>query len=185
MARFLPASEFSMTSPLPFSTSPALASDHDAIEHLLDLCFGPARRSKTSYRLREGSTAVAGLSQVVREPKLGVVGAISYWPLAIGAKGSKALLLGPLAVHPGRQNLGIGLLLMRETLAGAKALGHRLVLLVGDAPYYARVGFTQVPEGQLLMPGPVDPKRLLYVELVPGSLADAHGLMMAAHQFTG
>jgi predicted N-acetyltransferase YhbS len=172
-----------MTSP--FSTSPVLPSDHDVIEHLLDLSFGPARHSKTSYRLREDSTAVPGLSLVVRDADLGVVGAISYWPLAVGAKGSRALLLGPLAVHPERQNLGIGLLLMQETLAAARALGHRLVLLVGDAPYYARVGFAQVPEEQLLMPGPVDAKRLLYVELMPGALAEAQGLMMAAHRFAG
>jgi predicted N-acetyltransferase YhbS len=172
-----------MTSSLPIATSPVLSSDHDAIEHLLDLTFGPARHSKTSYRLREGSTAVPGLSLVIRDSELGVAGAISYWPLAIGAKGMAALLLGPLAVHPKRQNLGIGLLLMRETLAAAKALGHKLVLLVGDAPYYARVGFSQVPEEQLLLPGPVDAKRLLYVELVPGALAEAQGLMMAAHQF--
>ena len=170
-----------MTSP--FTTSPVLASDHDAIEHLLDLSFGPTRRNKTSYRLREGSTAVPGLSLVVRDSDLGVVGAISYWPLAVGAKGTRALLLGPLAVHPERQNLGIGLMLMRETLAAAKGSGHRLILLVGDAPYYGRVGFAQVPEGQLLMPGPFDAKRLLYVELVPGALAEAQGLMMAAHQF--
>jgi predicted N-acetyltransferase YhbS len=174
-----------MTSSLPFATSQVLLSDDDAIEHLLDLSFGPTRRSKTSYRLREGSTAVRGLSLLVRDSALGVVGAISYWPLAIGARGTRALLLGPLAVHPERQNLGIGLLLMRETLAAAKILGHKLVLLVGDAPYYGRVGFSQVPEGQLLMPGPVDAKRLLYVELVPGALAEAQGLMMAAHQFAG
>jgi predicted N-acetyltransferase YhbS len=171
--------------PHPYFISPTLASDHDAIEHLLDLSFGTDRRSKTSYRLREGSTAVEGLSQVVRETSIGIVGAISYWPLAIGAKGAKALLLGPLAVHPERQNLGIGLLLMQKTLSMAKQSGHRLVLLVGDAPYYARVGFTQVPEGQLLMPGPVDPKRLLALELVEGSLTEANGLIMAAHRYAG
>jgi predicted N-acetyltransferase YhbS len=166
-----------------FAISPTLPADHDAIEHLLDLSFGTERRTKTSYRLREGSAAVEGLSQVVRDEELGVVGAISYWPLAVGAKGTKALLLGPLAVHPQRQNLGIGLLLMQQTLTMAKAAGHRLVLLVGDAPYYARVGFEQVPEGQLLMPGPVDPKRLLGLELVEGALVEAQGLMMAAHRY--
>jgi predicted N-acetyltransferase YhbS len=165
-----------------FTISPTLPSDHDASEHLLDLSFGTERRTKTSYRLRDGSTAVEGLSQIVRDETLGVVGAISYWPLAVGAKGTKALLLGPLAVHPERQNLGIGLLLMQKTLEMAKAAGYRLVLLVGDAPYYGRVGFAQVPEGQVLMPGPVDPKRLLALELVEGALDKAHGLLMAAHR---
>jgi predicted N-acetyltransferase YhbS len=166
----------------PFALSKLDETEHAAVEHLLDLCFGPQRRTKTSYRLREGSHPIDGLSQVVREEELGLIGAISYWPLAIGSKGTRALLLGPLAVHPLRQNIGIGRFLMTETLAVAKRAGHRLVLLVGDAPYYARVGFAQVPEGQLLLPGPTDPKRLLFLELAEGALADAQGLVMAAHR---
>ena len=165
------------------SCDDTLPEDHDSIEHLLDLSFGSGRHTKTSYRLREGNRAVPGLSLVTRDPGAGISGTISFWPLAIGEQETPALLLGPLAVHPERQNLGIGLMLMRETLAAAKGSGHRLILLVGDAPYYGRVGFAQVPEGQLLMPGPFDAKRLLYVELVPGALAEAQGLMMAAHQF--
>lgn len=168
-----------------FQISPATPADQPAIEHLLDLGFGPTRRTRTSYRLREGATASPGLSQVIREPGLGVVGAISYWPLAIGARGTPALLLGPLAVHPQRQNIGIGRALMAHTLAAAKGAGHRLVILVGDLPYYARLGFQQAPEGQLLLPGPVDPKRLLYLELAPGSLAETRGLVIAAHRFRG
>jgi predicted N-acetyltransferase YhbS len=183
-ATALPVVSSKVVTMSPYQHSAFLPSDHDAVEHLLDLAFGPNRRTKTSYRLREGSTAVVGLSHVVREAGMGIVGAISYWPLAIGAKGTKALLLGPLAVHPQRQNLGIGLLLMRETLAVATAQGHRLVLLVGDAPYYARVGFQQVPEGQLLLPGPVDPKRLLYLDLVERACAEAQGLVVAAHRHT-
>jgi predicted N-acetyltransferase YhbS len=170
---------------IPFAISPATAADQPAIEQLLDLGFGLTRRTKTSYRLREGAAASAGLSQVIREPGLDVVGAISYWPLAIGARGTPALLLGPLAVHPERQNIGIGRALMAHTLAVAKEAGHRLVILVGDLPYYARLGFKQVPEGQLLMPGPVDAKRLLYLELRPGSLAEARGLVIAAHRYHG
>jgi predicted N-acetyltransferase YhbS len=74
---------------------------------------------------------------------------------------------------------------MCQTLAMAKASGHKLVLLVGDAPYYARVGFAQVPEGQVLLPGPVDPKRLLFLELADGAFDDAQGLVMAAHRYVG
>lgn len=168
-----------------YSLSPATPADVTEIEYLLDLGFGLTRRTKTSYRLREGAEAVAALSHVIREPGFGVVGAISYWPLAIGASGQSALLLGPLAVHSQRQNRGIGLALMQETLAMAKSLGHRLVLLVGDLPYYARVGFQQVPEGQLMLPGPVDPKRFLYLELAPSALKQANGLVIAAHRYRG
>lgn len=162
--------------------TPALASDLPAIDQLLDASFGPARRTKTSYRLREGATAVDGLSWVVRDDALGVVGAISFWPLAIGAKATPAMLLGPLAVHPERQNKGIGLALMNHSLALAKSGGHKLVILVGDAPYYGRVGFLPVPKGRLLMPGPFDETRLLYLELAEGALDAARGLVIAAHR---
>ena len=162
---------------------PQAHADSAAVEALLDLSFGLGRRTKTSYRLREMSDAVEGLSFVVRDTALGLAGAISFWPLKIGPTGSDALLLGPLAVHPQRQNLGIGLALMAKGLAVARAQGHRLIMLVGDAPYYARVGFAPIPTGQLLMPGPADPARLLALELVPGALAQAHGLVHAPWRF--
>jgi predicted N-acetyltransferase YhbS len=166
-----------------FAVEPALPSDHAATEHLLDLAFGLARQTKTSYRLREGNTVIDGLSFVVRDAGLGLAGAISFWPLKIGRSGTDALLLGPLAVHPDRQNLGIGLALMRTGLDKAKALGHRLVILVGDEPYYARVGFKRVPAGLIEMPGPVDPARLLYLELVAGELELADGLVLPPHRY--
>jgi predicted N-acetyltransferase YhbS len=93
------------------------------------------------------------------------------------------LLLGPLAVHPERQNLGIGLDLMRTSLALAKAQGHRLVILVGDLPYYARVGFAKAVPGRLLFPGPINPDRLLFLELVPGAMGDAEGLVLPPHRW--
>jgi predicted N-acetyltransferase YhbS len=152
----------------------------DAIEHLLDLSFGLSRRTKTSYRLREGNRPVPGLSIVAAEDGFGLAGCISFWPIFAGE--APALLLGPLAVHPERQNLGIGLALMREGLTRAKSQGHKLVLLVGDEPYYARAGFARLPDSRLLMPGPVDPKRFLFLELVPGSLEGAAGLVLPPHR---
>jgi predicted N-acetyltransferase YhbS len=154
-------------------TTPA---DHDAVEHLLDLSFGSDRHAKTSYRLRQGNRAIAGLSLVVRDAGAGLSGTISFWPIVIGKAATPALLLGPLAVHPDRQNLGIGRALMREGLARAKAMGYRLVILVGDEPYYSRVGFQRLAHGLIELPGPVDADRLLYLELVPGGLDGVAGM---------
>ena len=163
-----------------FKLSPVaeLASDHHRIENLLDLTFGLGRRSKTSYRLREGSLPVAGLSLVIRDSEVGLAGAISYWPLVVGTAFTPAILLGPLAVHPARQSMGIGRALMIESLAAAKTLGHKLVLLVGDAPYYARVGFKKLPDGLMQLPGPFDPARFLYLELEQGALHGVSGLVL-------
>jgi len=158
-------------------------ADADAVETLLDLSFGLSRQTKSSYRLREGNSAIPGLSLVVRDAELGLSGTISFWPLKIGDAGTDALLLGPLAVHPSRQNLGIGLALMQEGIARARRRGHKLMLLVGDAPYYARVGFRKLPENLLLMPGPVDPERFLYLELEPGALDPAQGLVLPPHRY--
>ncbi len=166
-----------------FSVEETTLADADAVETLLDLSFGLSRQTKSSYRLREGNAAIPGLSLVVRDAEIGLSGTISFWPLKIGDSGTDALLLGPLAVHPARQNLGIGLALMREGIARAKKRGHKLMLLVGDAPYYARVGFRKLPENLLLMPGPVDPNRFLYLELEAGALDPAHGLVLPPHRF--
>jgi predicted N-acetyltransferase YhbS len=158
-------------------------SDASLIESLLDLSFGIDRRLKTSYRLREGNVPVSGLSMVVRDAEVGIAGSISFWPLIVGTSGTPALLLGPLVVNPARQNLGVGLALMREGLQRAKASGHKFVILVGDAPYYGRVGFQKLPEAHLLLPGPVNPERFLYLELVKGALTGAHGLVLPPHRF--
>ncbi|NJM30641.1 MAG: N-acetyltransferase [Rhizobiales bacterium] len=173
-----PGKPFSVTST--FALADVTPGHAKSIEHLLDLSFGLSRRTKTSYRLREGNTAVPGLSLVAAEHGFGLVGCISFWPIFAG--NVPALLLGPIAVHPQRQNLGIGLALMREGLSRAKSQGHRIVLLVGDEPYYARVGFARIPDGKLLMPGPVDPKRLLFLELAPECLAAAKGLVLPPHR---
>jgi predicted N-acetyltransferase YhbS len=167
---------------LSFSIQASTDADQSAIDRLLDLTFGPSRRTKTSYRLREGNHAVEGLSKVIRDSELGIVGCISYWPLVIGDTRTPAILLGPIAVHPQRQNIGIGRALMNETIAIAKSQGHDLIILVGDAPYYERVGFQQVPENRLQLPGPVDPKRLMYLELKSGALQNARGLVLGANR---
>lgn len=159
--------------------------DAAAVELLLDVSFGIDRRIKSSYRLREGNHPVPGLSMVIRDAELGLAGTISFWPLRIGPDGAAALLLGPLAVHPERQNLGIGLALMRQGLARATAMGHRLVLLVGDEPYYGRAGFRKLPPGLIGMPGPVNADRFLYLELVPGALAGIAGMALPPYRFAG
>jgi predicted N-acetyltransferase YhbS len=171
--------------PISFTITSETAGDAAEVEALLDQCFGLARRTKTTYRLREGERAVPGLSLVARDRSGRLVGANSFWELRIGDAGAPALLLGPLAVAPDLQGIGIGRTLMRRGIANAQDLGHRLIILVGDEPYYGRVGFRQVPPEQLLLPGPVDPARLLYLELEPGALQSVRGLVLAPGRFNG
>jgi predicted N-acetyltransferase YhbS len=150
-------------------------------EALLDAAFGLDRRTKASYRLREGATPVPGLSFTARHREDNrLVGMISFWPLRAFPEGVPALLLGPLAVHPDMQRQGLGAALIGQGLMAAARQGHRLVFLVGDAPYYERFGFRPVlPHGRLLLPGPFDPGRLLYRELAPGAMNErVHGLLL-------
>ncbi|MCJ2083625.1 GNAT family N-acetyltransferase [Methylobacterium sp. J-090] len=151
--------------------------DSAAREHLLDLCFGDARRLKTSERLREGRLPAEGLA-FTAEHRGCVAGTIRLWHVEAGLR-RPALLLGPLAVDPEIQGLGLGAGLMRHALARAGALAHGAVLLVGDAPYYARFGFTPSLTAGLAMPGPFERERFLGLNLRPGALDGARGIVRA------
>ena len=149
-----------------------------AREALLDACFGEERFEKTCERLREGRAPAEGLSLVL-ELDGKVAGTVRLWPIAAGP-GRPALLLGPIAVDCRLQGLGLGARLMREALMRAKARGHKAVLLVGDAPYYARFGFSAEKTGALRLPGPYEPERFLALELTPGALDGTRGLVAGA-----
>ena len=152
-----------------------LETDGDALalSQLSAEAFGPGRFARSAYRVREGISPVAALSLVGwREDRL--VGGIRFTAICIGGQ-KNALLLGPLVVDPAEKGKGFGRALVEEGLSRAKAEGFALVLLVGDMPYYGRFGFSPVRPGQITLPGPVDPGRLLAHELVPGALATSVG----------
>jgi predicted N-acetyltransferase YhbS len=148
--------------------------DADAVERLVERTFGPGRYAKTAYRLREGGPHASALSFTARIGTL-LVGSVRLTPVRIGE--TPALLLGPLTVEPPFRERGIGRALIERALADARQKGHRLVVLVGDEPYYGRAGFKRVPKGSAVMPGPVDPDRLLVAELVPGAFDGVSGLI--------
>src|SRR5262249_25098819 len=146
-------------------------------EALLDGAFGDARFAKAAERLREGRLPADGLSFVATE-KNRVVGTVRLWDISAGP-GRPALLLGPLAVDETSRGLGVGTALMRRAIEAAFKLGHTAILLVGDAPYYGRFGFSAEKTGALWMPGPYERDRLLARELLPGALGGARGLIGA------
>jgi predicted N-acetyltransferase YhbS len=153
---------------------PELPKDGAQIEELLDRAFGPDRQQKAVYRLRKNLAPVSELSTVARVH--GVLrGAIRYSPVKIGDMKASALLLGPLAVDPAVRGAGVGIALMRQTLDKAKALGHEIVVLVGDAPYYARVGFTPAAARTLTIPGQQDSDRILALALTEEALQGVAG----------
>jgi predicted N-acetyltransferase YhbS len=151
-------------------------ADAAAREALLDLAFGDGRFDKSSERLRAGRLPAAGLSFVACENG-GVVGTVRLWHVSAG--GRPALLLGPLAVHPRCRSRGVGAALMRRALAEARRRGHAGIVLVGDAPYYARFGFSVADTGALTMAGRYEQHRLLGLELRKGALAGAGGMIVA------
>jgi predicted N-acetyltransferase YhbS len=155
-------------------------ADVAAREALLDEAYGACRFTKTSERLREGRKPADGLSLVAVE-RGRVVGTVRLWHVAAGP-GCAALLLGPLAVHPDYRNRGIGTTLVRRAIARARLAGHGAILLVGDAPYYGRFGFSAVQTGALWMPGSFERDRLLGLELKPAALAGARGMIGATGQ---
>lgn len=148
--------------------------DDAAIEDLHAGAFGPGRFARTAFRIREGVPQDARLS-FVAEADGELLGSVRLTPILIGE--ARAQLLGPLAVSPSYKSVGIGRALMRRALQEAAMLGEALVLLVGDLPYYGPFGFNRVPPGRIVLPGPVDPERLLIAELLKGAAASASGMV--------
>ncbi len=159
---------------LALTIRPETADDAEAIERLHERTFGPGRYAKSAYRLREQVGHRLDLSFTARIGTL-LVGSVRLSPVRIGE--AEALLLGPLTVEPAFRERGIGQALIAFALKAAAAKGARLVLLVGDEPYYGRSGFHRVPRGRVTMPGPVDPARVLVAELVPGAFDGVSGLV--------
>ncbi len=168
------------STPVDYTIQPALPGHTKSIETVLDEAFGLGRQTKTSYRLREGSQAVDGLS-FIADLDGRLIGSIQFWPIIIGGETS-ALLLGPLAILPVYQGFGVGLRLIEDGVVAARKLGHKLVLLVGDEPYYTKAGFKPFNSHSVSMPGPYDPKRLLFLELQANAADGVSGLVLAPHR---
>ena len=145
------------------------AEDEPSIAALNEAGFGPGRYAKTAYRLREGVRPVAELGFVAVENGT-LRGSVRFWPVKVD--GEDVLLLGPLAVDSAQRGRGIGISLMQAGIAA--------ILLVGDEPYYSRVGVAQLRPGRVQFPGPVDASRLLGLALADGALENLTGLIRRA-----
>jgi predicted N-acetyltransferase YhbS len=152
--------------------------DVKAREALLDEAFGETRYRKSSQRLRDGRVPAEGLCFIAAEGKR-VLGTARLWEITCSS-GQQALLLGPVAVAAGSRNRGIGAALVRRAIGEAGRLGHGAIVLVGDAPYYGRFGFSAEKTGRMRLPGPFERHRLLALELRQGALDGARGTIRAA-----
>ncbi|WP_353216431.1 N-acetyltransferase [Sandarakinorhabdus sp.] len=142
---------------------PFAATHGSAVETLLDQRFGPARRNRTAYRLRDSMPLVSGLSFVALDGA-SLVGSLQCWPIRLrGISGSHwpLILLGPVAVFASREGEGIASALMRASLAASDAASAAPVLLIGDSPFYGRFGFASTATRHWQVPGPVNRDRLL------------------------
>jgi len=153
---------------------PETPGDVVAIERLHERTFGPGRYARTAFRIREGRGHVLELSFTARIGTL-LVGSVRLTPICIGD--TPALLLGPLTVEPPFRSRGVGTALVKRALKGAEDKGHKLVVLVGDEPIYKKSGFKRIAKGQVKMPGPVDPGRLLVAELDAGAFDGVKGVI--------
>lgn len=150
------------------------AQDYWAIEALFDLCFSAARQGLSSYQLRRNTSQIQELCYVMTDEfDASLIAAIRYWPVLIGKNEARALLLGPIAVHPTHQGEGLGQILISETLEYAREFGWERVILIGDLAYYRRLGF-QIAQN-IRFPPPTNPQRILIKELKEGAFSGLSG----------
>jgi predicted N-acetyltransferase YhbS len=153
-------------------------------EALLARAMAPNWREKTSNRLRNGRLPAAQLSFVAKNRDGHILGTVRLWNVHAGIDRQgmpvPALMLGPLAVDPLAKAAGIGTALMQRAIEKARRLGHGAIILVGDAAYYERFGFSTDPASTLMMPGPFERDRFLALELKPGHLQQAAGFVVAS-----
>lgn len=144
-----------------------------AIARVLDRAFGPGRFAKTSERVREsGVRHELGFSRVALNDAGEVIGVCR---IASAHAGAPIFFLGPLAVDPAAQAAGIGLALVREAIAACRTQGVGAIVLIGAEPFFRPAGFTVVPKDRLMLPGPIDPARLLWLEIRPGGFDKVQG----------
>jgi predicted N-acetyltransferase YhbS len=162
-----------------FSIEQEKALDIYARESLLDRAMGLGRKRKSSEKLRRGRLPAEGLAFAARDAFGNLIGTVRLWNVVTG-NGVAALLLGPLAVAPEHKGAGVGSALMRRAVEEAARLEHGAILLVGDAAYYARFGFSAEKTGAMSMPGPFEKARFLGLELKQGALDGAAGTLVAS-----
>ncbi|PPD01687.1 MAG: GNAT family N-acetyltransferase [Hyphomicrobium sp.] len=163
--------------PTSIITRPATSGDLPEISNLHARVFGPGRYARSAYRVREGKGLMTRFCRVAVDQDK-IVAALRMTDVTIG-KISGAALLGPIAVDPAHHGQGFGRKLIAEAIQSARDAGLRLIVLVGDEPYYGRLGFKLVPHGHITFPGPVNPSRILAIELKPGALSQVRGLIVA------
>jgi predicted N-acetyltransferase YhbS len=147
---------------------PEAPQDAAAILDLTDRAFGPGRFAKAAERLREGNTVLRALSISAWRGEA-LLGSVRMWPVKVGD--GEAVFLGPIAVEADERKHGIGQRLVELCCEAAAEAGWGCVFLVGDAPYFGRMGFMAAPD--VRMPGPVDQRRVLWKALSAGAEAPA------------
>jgi predicted N-acetyltransferase YhbS len=163
----------------PLFLAPERPADAPLADAVIARAFGPGRYAKAAERPREDNEPIAALSFIAWIDGR-AVGCVRLWPISIGD--AAALLLGPIAVDERERSLGIGAALIRRACDAARLAGHRLVLLVGDEPYFGAFGFAAAPARQVRMPGPVDQARVLVAGLAPGAVDGLAGPVRAARR---
>jgi predicted N-acetyltransferase YhbS len=155
-------------------TRPERPEDDAAILALQHHAFGPGAYTRAAFRVREQAPHDLALSFVTEQDRI-IIGSVRMTPIAVNDR--YGYLLGPLVVDPAFAGQGHGKALVRQAVQAAREAGETFVILVGDEPYYAPLGFRRLPPKSVLMPGPVDPTRLLVAELKPGAAESLVGMV--------
>ncbi len=149
---------------------PEAPDDAVAVRHVNLTAFGGPDEAAIVERLYAADGLV--IASLVAEREGAIVGHILFSRLPVRTtRGDRpAVALAPMAVVPGEQCRGVGTALVSEGLARCRALGERLVVVVGHPKYYPRFGFSAALGAKLR--GPFSGDAFMALELTPGAIDD-------------
>ncbi len=126
-------------------------NDFAAITALLASAFETAPHSQQTEHLIVDALRKSGqlTLSLIAEQDDELVGCIAFSPVKIDGKHCDWYGLGPVAVTPDRQGMGIGSELIQSGIRHLRAEDAHGCVVLGEPDYYSRFGFAPLPDLKL------------------------------------
>jgi putative acetyltransferase len=161
---------------------PEEPGDIPAIRHVNEQAFGRAGEAEIVDSLRKRDAVTLSLVAVQDDQ---IVGHILFNPVTIASETDSfaAVALGPMAVLPSHQKLGVGSQLVRAGLAACKKMGQHIIIVLGHPWFYPRFGFKPSRPCGIRWEKDVPEEVFMVAELTEGALNGRSGVVRYQPEF--